>query len=54
MIDPYEIRERLEHEVDLVIDGGVVKYEPTTIISFSGQTAEIIRQGKGLAPMLEK
>ncbi|MDP2180905.1 L-threonylcarbamoyladenylate synthase [Methylicorpusculum sp.] len=54
MIDPYEIRERLEHEVDLVIDGGVVKYEPTTIISFSGQTAEIIRQGKGQAPMLEK
>jgi tRNA threonylcarbamoyl adenosine modification protein (Sua5/YciO/YrdC/YwlC family) len=53
MADPYEIRQRLEHEVDLVIDGGIIDYEPTTIISFANGGAEILRQGKGIAPMLE-
>lgn len=53
MSDPYEIRQRLEHEVDLIIDGGVIDYQPTTIISFASGGAEIIRQGKGIAPMLE-
>ena len=52
LIDPYEIRDRLEHELDLVIDAGVVEFEPTTIIAFSNNAAEIIRQGKGVAPML--
>jgi tRNA threonylcarbamoyl adenosine modification protein (Sua5/YciO/YrdC/YwlC family) len=53
MSDPYDIRERLEHEVDLVIDVGVIPFEPTTIIEFFKTGAEITRQGKGLAPMLD-
>ncbi len=53
MADPYEIRERLEHEVDLVIDCGIVEYQPTTIITFSANGPEIVRQGKGIAPMLD-
>lgn len=53
MSDPYEIRQRLEHEVDLIIDGGVIDYQPTTVISFANGSAEILRQGKGIAPMLE-
>lgn len=53
MADPYEIRQRLEHEVDLIIDGGIIEYEPTTIISFANGGAEILRQGKGIAPMLD-
>ncbi|GAB4269000.1 MAG: L-threonylcarbamoyladenylate synthase [Methylomicrobium sp.] len=53
LTDPYEIRDRLEHELDLVIDAGIVPDEPTTIIQCSGKTLEIIRQGKGRAPMLE-
>lgn len=51
--DPYDIRERLEHDLDLVIDGGIVEYAPTTIISCSGHSPEIVRQGKGVASMLE-
>ncbi|PKM13135.1 MAG: threonylcarbamoyl-AMP synthase [Gammaproteobacteria bacterium HGW-Gammaproteobacteria-3] len=50
--DPYDIRDRLEHELELVIDGGIVEYEPTTIISCVAGL-EIIRQGKGIASMLE-
>jgi tRNA threonylcarbamoyl adenosine modification protein (Sua5/YciO/YrdC/YwlC family) len=50
--DPYIIRDRLEHELDLVIDAGIIPCEETTIIAFSDNGPEIIRQGKGQAPML--
>ncbi|WP_045224788.1 L-threonylcarbamoyladenylate synthase [Methyloterricola oryzae] len=47
MTDPEDIRERLEKEVDLIIDAGAVAYAPTTIIGFMEETPEIIRQGAG-------
>lgn len=50
--DPQEIRECLEKKVDLVIDSGVIDYAPTTIIAFPEGCPEIIRQGKGVTPML--
>lgn len=52
MTDSYEIRERLEHELDLVIDAGIIEYQPTTIISCYNNQIEIVRQGVGQAPML--
>jgi len=51
--DPYQIRDQLEHQLDLVIDAGIIEFEQTTIIEFSGSGPEIIRQGKGIAPMLD-
>jgi len=45
--DPYEIREQLEHQVDLVIDGGFCGLEPTTVIDLTEETPTLIRQGKG-------
>jgi tRNA threonylcarbamoyl adenosine modification protein (Sua5/YciO/YrdC/YwlC family) len=53
MADPFDIRDSLEHELDLVIDAGIIEYEPTTIIEFTDNGPRIIRQGKGLAPMLD-
>ena len=50
---PYEIRERLEDLVDLIIDGGEISYQPTTIIDCTNGNCEIVRQGKGVAAMLE-
>ena len=50
--DPYEIREQLEHELELVIDAGIIPCEMTTIIAFADNAPEIVRQGKGIAPML--
>lgn len=44
--DPYEIRDRLEHNVDLIIDGGWCGTEPTTVIDMT-DGATLIRQGKG-------
>ncbi|MGD0960299.1 MAG: L-threonylcarbamoyladenylate synthase [Methylomonas sp.] len=51
--DPYEIREKIEHELDLIIDGGIVEYQPTTVIACTNNVFEIVRQGVGIAPMLE-
>ncbi|MGR8941549.1 MAG: L-threonylcarbamoyladenylate synthase [Gammaproteobacteria bacterium] len=53
LVDPYDIRERLEHELDLIIDAGVIDYKETTIIEFSSNGPEITRQGIGIAPMLD-
>lgn len=47
MTDPYEIRSMLEHEVDLVIDGGFCGFEPTTVINMIDDVPQITRAGKG-------
>lgn len=52
MADPEDIRDRLEKEVDLIVDAGVVIYEPTTIIGFTEDRPEVLRQGKGIADSL--
>ncbi|MCU1522030.1 MAG: threonylcarbamoyl-AMP synthase [Arthrobacter sp.] len=43
----WEIKERLEHVVDAVIDSGDSGSEPTTVIDFSSGVAEIVRRGMG-------
>ena len=45
--DPYDIRTTLEHQVDLVIDGGYCGLEPTTVIDMSGDEIVLLRQGLG-------
>jgi tRNA threonylcarbamoyl adenosine modification protein (Sua5/YciO/YrdC/YwlC family) len=47
MTDPYEIREQLEHRVDLIIDGGFCGFEPTTVIDLQEGRPELIRLGAG-------
>ena len=47
MHDAEEIRELLDHQVDLVIDGGPVGLEPTTVIDLTGSMPVLIRRGKG-------
>jgi tRNA threonylcarbamoyl adenosine modification protein (Sua5/YciO/YrdC/YwlC family) len=47
LTDPYEIRDLLEHTVDLVIDGGYCGFEPSTVISMVDDDIEIVRQGLG-------
>jgi tRNA threonylcarbamoyl adenosine modification protein (Sua5/YciO/YrdC/YwlC family) len=45
--DPQEIRERLEHDVDLVLDGGAGGLEPSTVVEIEGGVANVLRVGKG-------
>jgi len=47
MTDPEEIRDRLEHRVDLVIDGGFCGLEPTTVIDLQEAYPQLVRQGAG-------
>lgn len=47
LTDPYDIRETLEHEVDLVIDGGYCGMEPTTVVDLTDDRSVILRAGKG-------
>lgn len=47
MTDPYDIRQTLEHELDLVIDGGFCGLEPTSVIDLVEETPEIVRRGLG-------
>ncbi len=47
LTDPYDMRERLEHEVDLVIDGEFCGLEPTTVVEFVDEIPNILRAGKG-------
>lgn len=47
LTDPYDIRESLEHQLDLVIDGGYCGLEATTVIDLTGDAPVLIRQGCG-------
>jgi tRNA threonylcarbamoyl adenosine modification protein (Sua5/YciO/YrdC/YwlC family) len=47
LTDPYDIRESLEHQVDLVIDGGFCGMEPTTVVELFDDVPRVTRQGKG-------
>ncbi len=47
MTDPYEIRSTLEHELDLIIDGGFCGFEPTSVIDLTDEVPVVVRQGKG-------
>lgn len=50
--DAIEIRERIEHRVDLILDGGSCGIEPTTVVDLSGPVPLVMRKGKGgLAPL---
>ena len=53
LIDPYEIRELLEHQVDLVIDGGYCGMEATTVVDLADDMPMVLRVGKGDATPFE-
>jgi tRNA threonylcarbamoyl adenosine modification protein (Sua5/YciO/YrdC/YwlC family) len=43
----WEIKERLDHAIDAVIDSGECGTVPTTVVDFSGDEPEILRRGAG-------
>ncbi|MDF2489070.1 MAG: hypothetical protein K0S77_1692 [Pseudomonas sp.] len=47
MTDPYEIRQRLEHQVDLIIDGGFGDLKASTVINLADGEPEVVRVGCG-------
>ena len=47
MTEAYEIREVLEHQLDLVIDGGHCDINPSTVVDLTGDQPKVTRVGKG-------
>ena len=48
-----EIQQRLEHEIDAVLDGGDCGVVPTTVVDLSVSPPSVVRVGRGsLAPIL--
>lgn len=47
LTDPYEIQERIGHDIDLIIDAGPTGIEPTSVIDLSQDTVEVLRVGRG-------
>ncbi len=48
LTDPYDIRQLLQHQVELVIDGGFCGLEPTTVVDMTSEAIEVTRQGCGV------
>lgn len=51
--DPQEIRTVLEHEVELVIDGGFCGLDPTTVVDLVDGVPVVLRRGKGATAPFE-
>jgi tRNA A37 threonylcarbamoyladenosine synthetase subunit TsaC/SUA5/YrdC len=46
-IEAYEIDMMLNNRVDVIIDGGPVYPDPSSVIDLTGDTPEVLRVGKG-------
>ena len=47
LVDARDIKDRLGHGLDLILDSGVKPNEPSSVIDLSGPEPIVIRQGKG-------
>jgi len=47
LTDPVEIHGKLGKVLDLVIDGGVLISEPSSVIDLTGDVPKVLRKGKG-------
>jgi tRNA threonylcarbamoyl adenosine modification protein (Sua5/YciO/YrdC/YwlC family) len=45
--DPEEIRDRIERQLELIIDGGACGLEPTSVIDLTGDAPLLVRSGRG-------
>lgn len=45
--DPYDIDQYLGNRIDLIIDGGPVYPDPSSVIDLTGDVPEVLRVGKG-------
>jgi tRNA threonylcarbamoyl adenosine modification protein (Sua5/YciO/YrdC/YwlC family) len=45
--DPYEIERRIGGQLDLILNGGILVSEPSTVVDLTGKEPVIIRHGAG-------
>ncbi|MDX1344964.1 MAG: L-threonylcarbamoyladenylate synthase [Sedimenticolaceae bacterium] len=54
LTDPYEMRQLLEHQVDLIIDGGYCGIDPTTVVNLEEESPQVLRVGLGDPAVFEE
>ncbi len=47
LTDAEDIRDRIEHQLDAIIDGGTCSQEPTSVIDLTGDSPVVVRAGRG-------
>ncbi len=47
LTDPYDIKDLMEHQVELIIDGGFCGLEPTTVVDMTADVPVVTREGCG-------
>ncbi len=47
MSNAEDIRERIEHSIDMIVDAGYCQLEPTTVVDLTGEAPELLRRGCG-------
>ncbi len=45
--DPLEIAERFKHDIDLILDAGILANVPSTVVDLSGAAPVVVREGSG-------
>ncbi len=53
LADMHEIRDHMDHYVDLIIDGGPCGILPTTVLDMTAGPPQVLRQGRGDATIFE-
>jgi len=53
MTDAHEIERRIGHEIEVIVEGGPVGIEPTTVVDLSAGRVDILRRGCGDVSSLE-
>ena len=48
LVDARDIKELFGHGLGLILDGGIVAAEPSTVVSLIDDQIEILRQGQGI------
>lgn len=52
LIDADVVKDRLGEQLDLILDGGLLTHELSTVVSLLGDQIEILREGKGPVDLL--
>jgi len=47
LTDPFEIEDRIGHEIDAIVDAGPTGIEPTSVLDMTGGAVEVLRAGRG-------
>ncbi len=53
LYDPADIDRHLRKSLDLVIDGGMLVSEPSSVIDLTGEIPKVLRRGKGDVSLFE-